>query len=340
VDVTARVEVEGARVSFGATVALDGLDLSVAPGEVVAVLGPSGSGKSTLLRAIAGLQPLDAGRVRLDGVDASTRPPHQRGTGMMFQQHALFPHLDVGGNVAYGLRMQGQRGPAVARRVAELLELVGLPGTENRDVATLSGGEQQRVALARALAPEPKVLLLDEPLGSLDRPRRESLVVELRRLFSRLELTVIAVTHDHAEAFALADRLLLLDRGAELQTGAPADVWRNPASVRVAQLLGFTNLAPVEVVGGRVRSPWGEHGPPDQAAHQVLVRPEAVRIAPGGDLQGTVVAVTFAGARARLRIEVSGAPDLEAEVPAGELPAVGTAVRLAIDPVGVSLLPA
>jgi thiamine transport system ATP-binding protein len=339
-DVTARVEVEGARVSFGNTVALDGLDLSVARGEVVAVLGPSGSGKSTLLRAIAGLQPLDSGRVRLDGADASARPPHQRGTGMMFQQHALFPHLDVGGNVAYGLRMQGQRGPTVAARVAELLALVGLPDTERRDIATLSGGEQQRVALARALAPEPRVLLLDEPLGSLDRPRRESLVVELRRLFSRLELTVIAVTHDHAVAFALADRLLLLDRGAELQTGSPADVWRHPDTVRVAELLGFTNLAHVEVVGGRARSPWGDHGPSDRPAHRVLVRPEAVRIAPGGELEGTVVAVTFAGARARLRVEIDGAPDLEAEVSAGELPAVGTAVGLALDPAGVSLLPA
>ncbi len=337
---TARVEVHGAQVAFGASRALDGVDLTVAPGEVVAVLGPSGSGKSTLLRVIAGLQHLDAGRVLLDGQDAAGRPPHERGTGMMFQAHTLFPHLDVGGNVAFGLRMQGRRGPAVGARVAELLDLVGLPGTERRDVATLSGGEQQRVALARALAPAPRVLLLDEPLGSLDRPRREQLVGELRTVFHQLALTVVAVTHDHAEAFALADRLVLLDAGRVLQAGRPAEVWERPACARAASLLGFTNLAPVEVRDRRAWSPWGDVGAAGTDVRHVLVRPEAVRLDPAGRLGGTVVAAVFGGARARMHIEVPGAPTLEAEVAPSALPPVGTPVRFSLDPAGITLLPA
>jgi thiamine transport system ATP-binding protein len=339
VGVTSRVEVTDACVAFGSTVALDRVDLSVAPGEVVAVLGPSGSGKSTLLRAVAGLQRLDAGRVTIDGTDASATPAHQRGVGMMFQHHALFPHLGVGANVAFGLRMQGQRGHAVDERVRELLALVGLEGMETRDVATLSGGEQQRVALARALAPAPRVLLLDEPLGSLDRPRRERLVVELRALFARLELTVVAVTHDHAEAFALADRLALLDRGRILQAGAPREVWREPASSRVAELLGFTNLIDVTVRGGRAWSAWGDLGAATEASTRALIRPEAVRIDGGGLLEGIVAAGTFAGARGRLRIEAPGGTALEAELPAGDLPPVGALVRVSFDPSGIALLP-
>jgi thiamine transport system ATP-binding protein len=337
--VTPRVEVDGAHVTFGTTPALDGVDLTVVPGEVVAILGPSGSGKSTLLRAIAGLQHLDRGRVLLDGEDAASTPPHQRGTGMMFQQPALFPHLDVGGNVAFGLRMQGRPRSGVVERVVDLLALVGLPGTERRDVATLSGGEQQRVALARALAPAPRVLLLDEPLGSLDRPRRERLVVELRALFQELALTVVAVTHDHAEAFALADRLVLLEAGQVLQTGAPPDVWRQPRCARVAELLGFTNLARVDVRDGRASSPWGDVGAAEPEAQHVLIRPEAVRLDPAGSLTGTVRATTFAGARARVQLDVTGAPALEAEVTASGLPPVGSRVRFTLDPAGITLLP-
>ncbi len=333
---TSRLDVAGAVVTFGDTTALDGVDQTVAAGEVVAVLGPSGSGKSTLLRAVAGLQRLDAGTVHIDGRDATARPPHARGTGMMFQQHALFPHLDVGANVAFGLRMQGQRGSSVDARVTELLEMVGLPGTERRDVATLSGGEQQRVALARALAPEPRLLLLDEPLGSLDRPRRERLVAELRELFARLQLTVVAVTHDQAEAFALADRLVLLDAGRVVQTGSPPQVWGAPASVRAAELLGFTNLVAVEVRDGRADGPWGDLGPADPATRSALVRPDAVRLDPSGPLTATVLTSTFAGARARVRLDVAGAPPLEADVPADELPATGTVVRVRVDPAGVT----
>ena len=338
---TPRIEARGVTVRFGATAALDGVDLAVEPGEVLAVLGPSGSGKSTLLRAIAGLEPVDDGSVSIDGVDAAGVPPHRRGVGMMFQQPALFPHLDVGANVAFGLRMQGRRGAEVDGRVGELLELVGLPGTERRDVSTLSGGEQQRVALARALAPAPTVLLLDEPFGSLDRPRRDRLVVELRSLFTQLGLTVVAVTHDQTEAFSLADRLALLDHGRLLQSGPVAQVWGEPRTARAAELLGLTNLAEVSVVGGRLQSPWGDLGPGTAAAAggRALVRPEAVRLDRGGPVEGIVVAATFSGARARVRIDVAGAPPLEADLPASERPPLGARVGFSIDPAGVAVLP-
>ena len=235
--------------------------------------------------------------------------------------------------------MQGRRGEPVGQRVGELLTLVGLEGMEARDIATLSGGEQQRVALARALAPAPRVLLLDEPLGSLDRPRRERLVIELRALFGQLGLTVVAVTHDHAEAFALADRLVLLDGGRVLQAGAPPEVWRAPASSRVAELLGFTNLIDVTVEGGRATSAWGDLGPAAGPAQRALIRPEAVRIDDDGPLEGVVVAGTFAGARVRLRIDVPGARPLEADLPASRLPPVGATVRVRFDPSGIALLP-
>ena len=177
------------------------------------VLGPSGSGKTTLLRVIAGLQRPDAGRVLLDGRDLEGIPPHRRGIGLVFQDHALFPHRDVSGNVSFGLRMRGDPPEAVAARTAEVLDLVGLAGFEHRSIGTLSGGEQQRVALARALAPEPRVLLLDEPLGSLDRRLRDRLLDDLARVFDELGLTAVYVTHDQTEAFALGDRVAVMRAG-------------------------------------------------------------------------------------------------------------------------------
>jgi thiamine transport system ATP-binding protein len=336
--VSAPVALEGATVRFGATVALDHVDLAVADGEVVAVLGPSGSGKSTMLRAVAGLQRLDEGRVRLDGRDVTDVPPHRRGVGLMFQDHALFPHQDVAGNVAFGLRMQGLPARQIVPRVAELLELVDLPGFGPRSIATLSGGEQQRVALARALAPEPAVLLLDEPLGALDRTLREHLLAELRSLFTRLGLTVVAVTHDQGEAFSLADRVVVMDAGRVLQAGPPAELWDAPASRRVARLLGFANLVDVSVLGGRARTPWGEVGVPGWAdgAATLLIRPAAVRLgAPGGGVAGVVASATFAGERTTVRISVDGAPPLEAEVPSITMPRPGQAVAVTIAASGV-----
>lgn len=260
------LQLDGVTVRFGQRVALDAVDLTVAEHETVCVLGPSGSGKSTLLRVVAGLQPASAGRVLLDGADQSGVPVHRRGVGLMFQDHQLFPQRDAGSNVAFGLRMRSVPRAERDRRVEELLELVGLPGAGRRAVAALSGGEQQRVALARALAPRPKLLMLDEPLGQLDRSLRERLVVELRGLFGRLGTTVLAVTHDQGEAFALADRVVVMRDGGIAQTGTPLEVWQRPASEFVARFLGFDNVVAATVTGRAADTPWGKIPVPEGSA--------------------------------------------------------------------------
>ncbi len=213
---------EGLVVTHGDRRVLDRATLGLADGEVVALLGPSGAGKTTFLRAIAGLQPLDAGRIVLDGVDVTALPAWRRGIGLVFQDAALFPHRDVAGNVSFGLRARGDEPAAIRARVAETLELVGLAGTERRRVGTLSGGERQRVALARALAPSPAVLLLDEPLASLDALLRERLRHELRTIFTALQMAAIHVTHDLDEARTLGDRIV------ELRDSVIVDPSRRP----------------------------------------------------------------------------------------------------------------
>ncbi|WP_395639346.1 ABC transporter ATP-binding protein [Pseudolysinimonas sp.] len=220
-------------VRFGATTAVDAVSLSVPTGEVFALLGPSGSGKSSLLRAIAGLEPC-AGDIAWDGESIVRTPPHRRGFALMFQDGQLFPHLDVAGNVGYALRIAGR--PS-ATRVAELLDLVGLTGFGSRRVTDLSGGEQQRVALARSLAASPRLLLLDEPLSSLDRELRERLAGELRQILTDAGVTTILVTHDHDEAGVIADRIGILDAGRLVQTGTLADLRAHPADDRVARFL-------------------------------------------------------------------------------------------------------
>jgi thiamine transport system ATP-binding protein len=217
---------------------LHDISLDVTAGEVISVLGSSGSGKTTLLRVIAGLHVASEGSVILDGVDITTTPTHLRGVGLMFQEHALFPHLTVSDNVAFGLRMAKVSNPDRSIRVAEVLELVGLAGFGARDVSSLSGGERQRVALARTLAPSPRLLLLDEPMGSLDRILRDRLVSELRELIVDLGLTALYVTHDRSEAFALADRIAVLDQGAVVQIDTPAVLDACPTTAHVARLLG------------------------------------------------------------------------------------------------------
>ncbi len=243
-----RLELEHVTVRLRGTpasepvVALDDVSVDVGHGRVLAVLGSSGSGKSTMLRAIAGLVPLDAGRIFLDGEDLGGRPTHQRGVGLMFQDHVLFPHLDVAGNVGFGLRVRRMPRAERSERVAEMLELVGLAGFERRAVGDLSGGERQRVALARALAPGPAVLLLDEPMGSLDRALRDRLVHELDDLLRTLAMTALYVTHDHTEAMVIADDLVVLDHGRVLQRGSPRAVAEDPVDDHVAVLLGVGDV--------------------------------------------------------------------------------------------------
>jgi thiamine transport system ATP-binding protein len=327
------LSLEGATVRFGGRAGravLDGVGLDVAEREIVCVLGPSGSGKSTLLRAVAGLQPLDSGRVSLDGRDQAGVPAHRREVGLMFQDHQLFPQRDVGGNVAFGLRMHGESRARRGERVRELLDLVGLPGAAGRAVASLSGGEQQRVALARALAPRPRLLMLDEPLGQLDRSLRERLVVELRELFGRLGTTVLAVTHDQGEAFALADRVVVMRDGRIAQSGTPLEVWQRPADEFVARFLGFDNVVEGTVAGEAADTPWGKVPVPAGAAQgtrTLLVRPAGVRLV-GADagLRCTVTARTFKGTHVAVHLQPEDAPRLEAACALREAPEVGDAV--------------
>ncbi|HET7790983.1 MAG TPA: ABC transporter ATP-binding protein [Gemmatimonadales bacterium] len=264
--------------------------MEIARGEIVALLGPSGSGKTTTLRLLAGFETPDAGRIVVEGEDVTAVPPARRRFGMVFQHYALFPHLDVGGNVAFGLP-GGEKGDG-ARRVAEALERVDLAGFERRKVQELSGGQQQRVALARALAPEPRVLLLDEPLSNLDPTLRERTRHELRELIKRVGITTIFVTHEQEEAFDLGDRVALLSRGHLVQVGTADDLYERPASLFAATFVGRANV----LRGAAARALGGRDG------QVVVVRPEALALE-GGGLSGVVRERRYTGAAAFFLIE-------------------------------------
>jgi thiamine transport system ATP-binding protein len=342
------LEVHGLTVVYGATRAVDGVDLQVGRGEVVCVLGPSGSGKSTMLRAIAGLERPDAGRITWDGEDLTHLPPHRRQLGLMFQDHALFPHLDVAANVAFGMRMQHVAGDETRERVAQTLELVNLAGFGPRRIGELSGGEQQRVALARALAPQPRLLMLDEPLGSLDRALRERLMVELHELFEARGVTALFVTHDHDEAFGLADRVVVMRAGTVEQVGEPQEVWSRPATEFTARFLGFENVVEAQVAVAHygqplARSCWGElpvpQGTPAGPARLAL-RPDALRVDARGALCGTVETRTFRRDHFLLRVSLGSGGTAEVTAAPEDLPDIGATVRLAVDPDGLVVLPA
>ncbi|MQC27101.1 MAG: ABC transporter ATP-binding protein [Chloroflexi bacterium] len=334
------LELRGITKRFGEMAALREVSFAVGRGEIVALLGPSGSGKSTLLNVVAGLEAADAGQVLWKGEDLAGTPPHQRGFGLMFQDFALFPHRNVAGNVGFGLEMAGMEAAQRKQRVMEMLALVGLAGFEARDVGQLSGGEQQRVALARALAPQPRLLMLDEPLGSLDRGLRERLLGELAEILKQSGQTSLYVTHDQEEAYAIADRMVLLNAGRVAQIGAPENLYRRPASAFVAEFLGLDNLFEGEVVakdGGRVlRSALGEFtvdGGTELGKVRWLLRPDALRLDGRGAAKvgGTVSATHFRGNTTLLEVEAAG-ERVRLEVPGGaERPKVGEAVELSFD---------
>ncbi|MCS6826817.1 MAG: ABC transporter ATP-binding protein [Caldilinea sp.] len=295
---------------------LQGVSLTVEPQEILCLLGPSGCGKSTLLRIIAGLERADQGQVLLHGSDITETPTHRRSVGLMFQDYALFPHLNVAENIAYGLRMQGVSVAERRRRVEEMLALVNLEGYANRSVDDLSGGEQQRVALARTLAPNPTLLLLDEPVANLDRLLREELLEALRRILKHLQVTTIFVTHDQEEAFALADRIAVMRAGRLEQVDAPAALYRRPANTFVAAFLGFRNLLPILEWRDAytVCTPIGAFSLPVPSAarsatgFRLLIPPDAAVLdsAPSSatyvPLVGRVIDATFRGSVFRLQV--------------------------------------
>ncbi len=329
---------------YGAVTALDGLSLTLAPGELVALLGPSGCGKTTALRLVAGLEDADGGRVLFGGRDVTDLPASRRDVGMVFQAYSLFPHMTARQNVAFGLRLRGVGGRERNRRAGEMLDLVGLATQADRYAHQLSGGQQQRVALARALAIRPTVLLLDEPLSALDAKVRAQLRDEIRRVQLEVGTTTLFVTHDQEEALAIADRVGVMRAGRLDQLGRPMDVYARPATAFVAEFVGLTNRLPGAVRGGEVeirgqRLPLVRPESPDGPA-VALVRPEAVSlVADGGaagPLVGTVIATAFLGAVSRVTVDLGDGTVL-AQMPTSEAAAhpAGTRVRVILraDPV-------
>lgn len=315
---------------------LRGVDLEVGRGEIVCLLGPSGCGKTTLLRIIAGLERADKGDVRIDGESIVGVPVHQRDFGLMFQDFALFPHMNVEDNVRFGLRMRGVSRDEQQTRVREALALVGLEGFEKRDVAQLSGGERQRVALARSLAPRPRLLMLDEPLGSLDAALRERLVVELREIIKRVGLTALYVTHDQSEAYAIADRMAVMNAGQFEQVGRPEWVYRRPETVFVARFLGLQNIAPViRQEAGIAETPLGAF-PVSVEANALLLHPDGLSLTTSdgaGVVRGVVGECTFTGDSYRLRLVHDSGLSLMFRLPVSQrAPSQGETVTVHIDP--------
>ena len=342
------VRLEGLSRHYGPVVALDRLDLTLRPGELVALLGPSGCGKTTTLRLLAGLEDADGGRVVVGGRDLTRVPANKRDMGMVFQAYSLFPHMTVRQNVAFGLRLRRVRAAERDQRALDMLDLVGLAEQANRYPHQLSGGQQQRVALARALAIEPEVLLLDEPLSALDAKVRAQLRDQIRRIQLEVGITTLFVTHDQEEALAIADRVGVMREGHIEQLAPPTEVYARPATSFVAEFVGLSNRLAGEVRGGSVivrgfTLPLVERETPDGQV-VALVRPEAVTLASDDApesslLAGTVIAVTFLGATSRVTVDLGDTTVLAqlSTADASALPA-GSRVALTIrpDPVLVS----
>jgi putative spermidine/putrescine transport system ATP-binding protein len=334
-----------------------GIDLVVASGEFVSLLGPSGCGKTTVLRMVAGLITPTSGAVLIDGADVTSLPPHRRRLGLVFQSYALFPHLSVFDNVAFGLRRQGLRGDALKRRVGETLELVRLGHVAARLPRQLSGGQQQRVALARAVAPRPQILLLDEPLSNLDALLRDEMQIEIKRLQRELVITSLFVTHDQSEALSLSDRVCVLNDGLVQQVGAPEEIYHTPANGFVAGFIGRSNrlrasIEAADAGGAQLRLSDGtllrsaSRGLAVGASVDVIIRHHAIRLeavsAQGDGIDGDVVLRSFSGAQVQRVVRLQGGVELVSECSTGSPEAafgVGERVRVLIDPQSVFVAP-
>ena len=325
-DARGRVVIDGVTKRFGETVAVDDVSLAIERGEFLTLLGPSGCGKTTLLRMVAGFEEASRGRILLGGRDVTQDPPERRPVNLVFQRYALFPHLDVAGNVAYGLVARGMPRDRVSGQVASALDLVAMSEFSGREVQQLSGGQQQRVALARALVNQPEVLLLDEPLAALDLKLRKRMQVELRAIHRQLGTTFVYVTHDQGEALTMSDRVAVMDHGVIAQVGTPEEIYRSPRSRFVASFVGESSFVPCSVheahgdvrivlpagatrrVAARATSAGHRSG---EAA--LLVRPEAVTVTAAGDglLDGRIEDIMFTGAMTRCIVMLPGGVELK-----------------------------
>jgi putative spermidine/putrescine transport system ATP-binding protein len=315
--------------SFGETPAVSGVTLAMDRGEFLCLLGPSGCGKSTLLRLVAGLIAPDRGRIAIDGADMTALPANRRPTAMVFQSHALWSHMTVARNVAFGLRVRGLPRAEIAAKVAASLDLVGLQGFERRRPSQLSGGQAQRVALARSLVVEPRLLLMDEPFSALDAHLRKNLRDELKSLQRRLGLTVIFVTHDQDEAMELADRIAVIDRGRLVQVGAPDALYLSPRTLTVARFIGQMNEGEALVEGGQ--ADW--YGVPvrlrlPDGPVTLMARPEDLRIVAAGGIEATVTRVVDLGPSLRLHLRTRDGAQLLWVLPRAGAPREGASVRV------------
>jgi len=321
------VEFRSVSRHFGTVRAVDQVDLTIAEGAFFAMLGPSGSGKTTCLRLISGFEKPTGGSIRIHGQDVSDVPPNRRNVNTVFQDYALFPHMSVRDNVAYGLMVKGTPKRQRLDRAEDLLSLVKLPGYGDRKPGQLSGGQRQRVALARALINEPRVLLLDEPLGALDLKLREAMQDELKALQKRLGITFVFVTHDQHEALSMADSLAVFNQGKIAQIGTPAEVYARPKTRFVADFVGSSNVLPpalTQALGG--------------PAAWASLRPESVRLAAPGAVAGVVTAIRYLGAGSRVVLRM-GETELAALVPTGDaLPDIGTPCGIAFDPAALHVM--
>jgi spermidine/putrescine transport system ATP-binding protein len=363
VDGRPTVELQGVSKRFDEVVAVQHMDLAIRPGEFFTMLGPSGCGKTTTLRMVAGFEEPTEGAVLIDGADVAGLPPHRRPTNTVFQTYALFPHLSVGDNVAFGLRRKKVAKAETSQRVAAELERVGLAAEANRRPAQLSGGQQQRVALARALVNLPKVLLLDEPLGALDLKLRKGLQIELKRIQRDVGITFVYVTHDQEEALTMSDRIAVMNRGAVEQVGVPEDVYERPETTFVAGFIGVSNLMPgtvASVNGERVRVKLEGGVDVDAAGHglgpgercHAVVRPEKLRIsrseepAPDGkpSVEGIVDSSVYLGTTTQIVVRLRGDVPMTVLVPNADeaerqrLPGGGASVRLSWAPEHIHLV--
>jgi spermidine/putrescine ABC transporter ATP-binding subunit len=329
---------------YGSTVAVDDISLSVEDGEFLALLGPSGSGKSTTLRMLAGFEEPTSGRIELDGIDLTGVPPHKRDTSMVFQNYALFPHMTVGENIAFGLKRQNVPSEDIDDRIEEVLSLVDMLGMEDRKPGTLSGGQQQRVATARSIAVEPSVLLMDEPLGALDKQLRDQIKIDLTRLQTRLGITTVYVTHNQDEALTMADRIAVMNEGRIEQVGTPDEIYNRPTNRFVSDFIGDANFIDgslsrrdgriVLEAHGRQLTVGADHSLDGESV--VFVRPEKMSVvseaADGQNaIEGRVEQILFAGSRTQYFVTVDGTEYVvegEADVAVSE----GEAATVAWDP--------